>query len=124
MKQKRFFDENGIPKIRVVADYPTSKALKLHPNLRNHLKSTDPPRIKNEDRETQMLYNKYIAKDLYDIDLEFAEHAIIPTPIMRYNFLMQVIKPNSTIIEIGTGASTIIAILTAKHFNARVYARF
>jgi len=122
LKQERVFDENGIPKIRVVADYPTSKALKLHPDLRNHLKSTDPPRIKNEDRETLLLYNKYIAKDLYDIDIEFAEHAIIPTPIMRYNFLMHVIKPNSSIIEIGTGASAIIAMLGAKHFNAQVYA--
>jgi len=122
MDQERVFDESGIPKIRVVADYPTSKALKLHPDLRNHLKSMDPPRIKNEDRETLLLYNKYIAKDLYDIDIEFAEHAIIPTPIMRYNFLMHVIKPNSSIIEIGTGASAIIAMLAAKHFNSQVYA--
>ena len=74
MKQERVFDESGIPKIRVIADYPTSKALNLHLDLINHLKSTDPPRIKNKDRETLLLYNKYIAKDLYDIDIEFAEH--------------------------------------------------
>jgi len=122
VNQKRVFNDIGIPKYRVIANYLTSKALKLHPDLFNHLKSIDPPRINNEDRETLMVYNKYIAKDLYDIDINFAEHAIIPTPIMRYNFLMHVIKPNSTIIEIGTGASAIIAMLAAKHFNARVYA--
>ena len=47
---------------------------------------------------------------------------IIPTPVMRFNFLKHILRPNATVIELGTGASAIIAMLAAKQFNARVYA--
>ncbi|MHA1672940.1 MAG: RlmF-related methyltransferase, partial [Promethearchaeota archaeon] len=87
--------------------------------------------------ELLFLYNQYIAQDLYDLKVEFSPAAIIPTPTMRYHFLKHVIQPiikptstsftpadsqTSTMIEVGTGASAIIALLAAKHFNQQVIA--
>lgn len=117
------FDDIGIPLFHVARRYPTSRAIELHPDLIPHLKSLDPPRIDKENREALLLYNYYIAKDLFGLNIEFEkEQAIIPTPVMRHSFLHHIIYPNCTIIELGTGASAIIAMLAAKCFNAQVYA--
>ncbi len=119
------FDSTGIPHIQIHTNYPTSEAILRHPDLIPMLKSLDPPRIDTENRELLFLYNQYIAQDLYGLKIEFSPTAIIPTPTMRYHFLKHVIqqkKPAGTMIEVGTGASAIIALLAAKHFNQQVIA--
>ncbi|MCK5345423.1 MAG: RlmF-related methyltransferase, partial [Candidatus Heimdallarchaeota archaeon] len=84
--------------------------------------SENPPRLDNTNQEALRLYNQVILQDLYDLDVNFAPDALIPTPTLRYNFLQHVIHPGCSIIELGTGASAIIALLAAKKFNATVYA--
>ena len=114
---------NGIPIIRLKGGLPIYNAIQNHPDLIPYLKSLNPPKLDFKNRQALLLYNTYIAKDVYGLDIVLEhEQAIIPTPELRYNFLLNVIKPNSTIIELGTGASAIIAMLAAKHFNAQVYA--
>ncbi len=121
--KKKHFEDKGIPLFQIQNNYPTSKAIQLHPDLIPYLKTINPPRINKESREALLLYNYYIAQDLYDLNITFEKNnAIIPTPLLRYNFLQQVITKNSTILEIGTGASAIIALLAASQFNAQVYA--
>ena len=121
-KAARVFDDRGIPKFRVTGGYAMDKALLAHPELRPFLKSETPPRLDNANREALILYNNIILKDLYQLDVTFAPKALIPTPTLRYNFLQNVIHPGCSIIELGTGASAIIALLAAKKFNATVYA--
>ena len=120
---RKKFDDIGIPLFYVDRRYPTSRAIELHPDLIPFLKTIDPPRINKESREALLLYNYYVAKDLFDLKIEFEKDvAIIPTPVMRYAFLQHLISPKCSIIELGTGASAIIAMLAAKCFNAHVYA--
>ncbi|MHA1585400.1 MAG: RlmF-related methyltransferase [Promethearchaeota archaeon] len=111
--------------VRVKGNYPTRKAIQLHPDLIPLLRQRHPPRINNEDRRTLMIYNHYLAQDEYGLDVKFAIEAIIPTPQLRFFFLKQVLKnigPNVKVLEIGTGASAIIALLAAKCFGVRVFA--
>ena len=118
-----YFDDKGIPIYRVTGGLPLSIASANHPDLIPYLRSRDPPSIDNLNRDALLLYNYYIAKDIYGLEINFeTEHAIIPTPVMRFNFLKHILRPNATVIELGTGASAIIAMLAAKQFNARVYA--
>lgn len=120
---ENFFNEKGIPIYRVEPGLPLSVAMKNHPDIIPHLRCLDPPSINNTNRESLLLYNYYIAKDVYGLDIKFeSKNAIIPTPVMRYSFLKHILTPNAQVIELGTGASAIIAMLAAKHFNARVYA--
>jgi methylase of polypeptide subunit release factors len=125
MKDGRKFDPRGIKHIKVTGGLPISEAIHNHPDLLPYLRTRDPPRIDNESRDALLLYNKYIALDSYGLDIIFeSDVAIVPTPVMRYNFLSHLLpaskKPH--IMEIGTGASAIIALLAAKHFGARVWA--
>lgn len=117
------FNENNIPIIQIKGGLQIQEAIQNHPDLIPYLISKDPPRLDFEDRKALLLYNNYIAKDVYDLDLILEpELAIIPTPGLRYHFLLNVLKPDSSIIELGTGPSAIIALMAAKFFNATVLA--
>jgi methylase of polypeptide subunit release factors len=139
MKEQEF-DETGIPIYPIKGGgLAIDIAIKKHPNLIPFLKSTDPPRIDNYNREGLLLYNEYIAKDIYDLDINLEPtKAIIPTPVLRYHFINQVLHYHNypagkeglsaintespEILELGTGASAIIALLAAKKFKAKVMA--
>ncbi len=117
------FREENIPIVPVKGGFPLSKAVQSHPDLIPYLRSKDPPKLNLKNREALLLYNKYIAKDVFGLDVTLErEHAIVPTPVLRFNFLQQFLKRNSTIIELGTGPNALIAMLAAKHFEAKVYA--
>ena len=120
---EKTFCEDKIPLIKVKGGLPFPEAIQNHPDLIPYLKSRDPPRLNLKNRTGLLLYNKYIAKDKFGLDVILEEEkAVIPTPILRYNFLLQFLKPKSTIIELGTGPSALIAMIAAKHFGAKVFA--
>ena len=95
------------------------EAVKLETNLKKHITKKG---IDFKSKKALRLYNLVIAREKYDLHLELPENALIPTPPLRFAFLKETIKPKSSILEIGTGASAIIALLAAKHFNAKVLA--
>ena len=117
-----YFDDKGIPIYRVNWRIAAFNCI-CKPSRFNSRSALRSPRIDNLNRDALLLYNYYIAKDIDGLEINFeTEHAIIPTPVMRFNFLKHILRPNATVIELGTGASAIIAMLAAKQFNARVYA--
>ncbi|MEX2720654.1 MAG: RlmF-related methyltransferase [Candidatus Wukongarchaeota archaeon] len=95
------------------------EAIKLEPKLKKYLIKKG---IDFRSKEALRLYNLLISREKYDLDLELPENALTPTPPLRFTFLKETIKPKSNILEIGTGASAIIALLAAKHFNAKAFA--
>ena len=146
--RKIVFNDIGIPFVKATRGYPPEEAIKKHPDLIPFLKTIDPPRINKENKDALFLYNHYICKDIYDLDIKFAKEAIIPTPVLRYNFLKLILNPElrdisaftdgrilkimeepnkikyepKIGIELGTGASAIIALLAAKFFNCTIIA--
>ncbi len=121
--KREYFDEVGIPLYRTTGGISFEKAVADHPELEKFVISADPLRFDKKNRDALRLLNYFIAKDLYQLDMDFShEEAIIPTPVLRYNFLKLVVSPNSTVIELGTGASAIIALLAARWFNCTVVA--
>jgi len=123
LPEYNFFDESNIQVIQVKGGLPISTAIQKYPDLIPFLKSLNPPRLDFKDRRALLSYNIHVAKELYGLDIVLdIDQAIIPAPVLRYNFLLNVLKPNSVVIELGTGASAIIAMLAAKHFNASVNA--
>ena len=95
------------------------EAIKLEPKLKKYLIKKG---IDFKSKEALRIYNLLIAREKYDLNLELPENALIPTPPLRFAFLKETIEPKSDVLEIGTGASAIIALLAAKHFNAKVFA--
>ena len=95
------------------------EAIKLEPILKKYLVKKG---IDFKSKEALRLYNLLIAREKYDLDLELPKNALTPTSPLRFAFLKETIKPKNDVLEIGTGASAIIALLAAKHFNAKVFA--
>ena len=95
------------------------EAINLEPTLKKFLVKKG---INFKSKEALRLYNLLIAREKYDLDLDLPKNSLIPTPPLRFTFLKETIKQNSDILEIGTGASALIALLAAKHFNANVLA--
>ncbi len=95
------------------------EVIKLEPVLKKFLVKKG---IDFKSKEALRLYNLLIAREKYGLNLELHENALTPTPPLRFTFLKETITLKSDVLEIGTGASAIIALLAAKHFNAKVLA--
>ncbi|WP_456418838.1 RlmF-related methyltransferase [Methanocaldococcus infernus] len=105
-------------------------AIKINKNLEKYaIKKDGKVRLNFKDKKALIEYNKTILKHLFNLDMDFHESALVPTPISRYLFLDSVTKELKRIknkdkfkmLEIGTG-SGIIALLAAKIFNYNVVA--
>jgi tRNA1(Val) A37 N6-methylase TrmN6 len=120
---KKNFDEVGIPIYKTFGGMAFSEAVAKHPELEQYVLSRDPLRFDRQNRDALRKLNQFIAQDIYQLEIDFShEEAIIPTPVLRYNFLKLVLNPNSKVIELGTGGTAIIALLAARWFNCEVLA--
>ncbi|HMF33481.1 MAG TPA: RlmF-related methyltransferase [Candidatus Lokiarchaeia archaeon] len=111
------------PIFPVSGGLPLKDALATCPRLRDYLIKKDPPKIDLQNREALRLYNTAIAKQVFGLELHLEDFAgLIPTPVLRYNFLKHLNPQNQRILEVGTGYTAIISMLAAKHFNAQCVA--
>lgn len=78
------------------------------------------------DHESLTMYNKAVAYSLAQLEIDVPNTHLIPAVCLRYAYMRLIsehyLKPNNTIIEIGTGASGIISLFGAKLFDLKVTA--
>nr|MDO8078356.1 RlmF-related methyltransferase [Candidatus Freyarchaeota archaeon] len=109
--------------IKVKGGLPLSEALRKYPELIGpHLISQAPPKIDLKNRDALAAYNKIVAREVLGVELSFHPKALIPAVMSRFEFVRLTVKPNETVLDVGTGSSAICAIIAAKHFNSTVYA--
>jgi methylase of polypeptide subunit release factors len=105
-------------------------AIKYNEKLKKYVyKKGDKLRIDFKNKDALIEYNKTVLKVLFDLDIEFHENGLIPTPINRYLFIKSTFETlkklgieKPTVLEIGTGHSAIISLLIKKFYDAEVYA--
>jgi len=116
---------------------PLKEALKQDPTLRKYLIDQE-RRIDLGNTDALLLYNRLILQDFLSLDFSIPEGFLVPTVCSRWAFLEWVlidlgstinIARIPTILEIGTGASAILALMLAKigcnveatEINSRAY---
>ncbi len=125
------FDRSGIKRIWVGGAVSAHKVMQMHPDFAKYV-GPAPDYYLKKSRKSLLMYNSYLAKDLYGLDVIFEpKDAIIPTPGLRFKMIEMAVSgrlshSNATqvenAIEIGTGASAIIALLAANCFDLEVIA--
>ena len=104
---------------------PFSSLVEEYPILNAFLISVDPPKFDLGDPRVLSLLNKYLFKEVVDLDINVPEDFLIPSLGIRHaysDFIANRIKSNKPIIEIGTGASAAIAMILAKKYDKQVLA--
>ncbi len=106
--------------VNVKEGLPLSKILQKYPeSIRPYLKSLDPPKIDLKNKTALATYNKIIAKEVLGIELNFPLKGLIPAVMSRLEFVKLTVKPQETVLDVGTGSSAICAIIAAKYLDAR-----
>jgi methylase of polypeptide subunit release factors len=89
------------------------------------------PYVKNDkldfgDHKSLEMYNKAVAYTLAGLKIKIPETHLIPAVCLRYAYVRTIfekfLKTENTMLEIGTGASGIIAMFGAKLYNLKVTA--
>ncbi len=107
----------------VTGGLPLKDAILKTPELKNYLLKENPPKIDLENREALILYNTTITREVLGLELQLQNFSgLIPTPMLRYNFLKHLQPHNFSVLEIGTGYTAIISMIAAKCFNANCVA--
>ncbi|MFX1254359.1 MAG: RlmF-related methyltransferase [Promethearchaeota archaeon] len=104
---------------------PITDVLKLEPKLQSYLIQENPPKIDLGNSSALRLYNLAVLKAKYGLEIVLPSKMLIPTPGIRYSFLKHILgelSSEKTILEIGTGASAILAMMTAKCFGYTITA--
>ncbi|AHF81044.1 SAM-dependent methyltransferase [Thermococcus paralvinellae] len=94
-------------------------ALKMFPELQKYIKNG---KLDFGNRKARILYNKAVAKAVFDIEVEYHPRGLITPPISRYIFLKTFLRGGEKVLEIGTGHSALMAIMAAKLLNCEVWA--
>ncbi|EHP89542.1 RlmF-related methyltransferase [Methanotorris formicicus] len=106
-------------------------AIKINKNLEKYVvEKNGKMRLNLKNKIALIEYNKTILKALFGLDVEFHKEALVPTPVNRYLFVQSIDRSlkklknqkEINILEIGTGATTVIALIAAKCFNYNVIA--
>ncbi|WP_324734863.1 RlmF-related methyltransferase [Thermococcus sp. SY098] len=95
------------------------EALKIFPELQKYIKNG---KLDFSSREARILYNKAVAKAVFDLKIEYHPKGLITPPISRYIFLKTFLRGGEKVLEIGTGHSALMAIIAAKLFNCEAWA--
>ncbi len=102
--------------------FPLKEALKRDPTLQKYLINQE-SRIDLGNTEALLLYNRLVLQEFLSLDFSIPEGFLVPTVCSRWAFLEWVITDLSnimdreeipTILEIGTGASAILALMLSK----------
>ncbi|AFL95102.1 hypothetical protein containing SAM domain 5 [Thermococcus cleftensis] len=99
---------------------PIKDALKLFPELGKYIDERG--RLDFSNRKARILYNQAIAKALFGLDIEYHPHGLVTTPVSRYLFLKTFLGGGERVLEIGTGHTALMALMSAKLFNCDVTA--
>ncbi|MFX1537595.1 MAG: RlmF-related methyltransferase [Promethearchaeota archaeon] len=99
---------------------PIADMLKLEPKLQAYLIQEKPPKIDLGNSSALRLYNLTVFKAKYGLEIVLPDEMLIPTSGIRYSFLKHILtnlSSEANILEIGTGSSAILAMMTAKCFG-------
>lgn len=102
---------------------PIARAIDLEPRLKSLAIGKRRSRIDLGDPLALKLYNQTVLRVKYDLDIDVPAPYLIPTIGMRAAFLSWIIDPcDIHVMEIGTGASAIMALLAERVHGKRVTA--
>ena len=104
---------------------PFKTLLEKYPDLNMFLISENPPKFDLGDPKVLSLLNKYLFKEVLELDLDVPEGYLIPALGIRHVYceiVNSLPQPQDPLIEIGTGASAALAMILAKKYNKKVIA--
>ncbi len=111
------------PIFPVTGGLPLKDAILKAPDLKKYLLKENPPKIDLENRDALILYNITITREVLGLKLQLENFSgLIPTPMLRYNFLKHLHPHNLSVLEIGTGYTALISLIAAKCFRAHCVA--
>ncbi len=111
------------PLFPVTGGLPLKDAILKTPELKKYLLKENPPKIDLENRDALILYNVTITREVLGLELQLGNFSgLIPTPMLRYNFLKHLQPQGLSVLEIGTGYTALISLIAAKCFGARCIA--
>ena len=104
---------------------PFKTLLKKNPDLSSFLISENPPKFDLGNPKVLSLLNKYLFKDVLQLDLNVPEDHLIPALGIRHvycDIINSLTQSQDPLIEIGTGANAVLAMILAKKYNRKVIA--
>ncbi len=111
------------PIFPVIGGLPLKDAIQKTPELKKYLLKDNPPKIDLENRDALILYNTTITREVLGLEIQLQNFSgLIPTPMLRYNFLKHLNPRNLSVLEIGTGYTAIVSLIAAKCFGANCVA--
>ena len=102
-----------------------SELLERYPELHAFLISTDPPKFDLGDPKILSLLNHYLYKEILQLEVSVPEGFLIPALGIRHVYceiIDEITESENPLIEIGTGASAVLAMTLAKKYNRKVLA--
>ena len=99
---------------------PFSKLVEKYPDLNSFLISENPPKFDLGNPKVLSILNKYLFKEVLQIDLDVPEGHLIPALGIRHVYceiVNSLPQPQDPLIEIGTGASAALAMILAKKYK-------
>ncbi len=102
-----------------------SDLYKDHLTLEQYLISKDPFKFDLGDPRTLSEINRYLFKDLVGLDITISSDYLIPSASIRIVYaelLMKLINSDNKLVEIGTGATSALAMILAKKYQREIIA--
>ncbi|MHA1730950.1 MAG: RlmF-related methyltransferase [Promethearchaeota archaeon] len=104
-----------VPTHKVEGGLPIADAVRACPELAEYLVQTSPPKMDLGNRDALKLYNEVVCREVFGLEVDYGQvTGLIPTPVLKYNFLKRVIRPGSHLLEVGTGPTALVSMLAAK----------
>lgn len=99
---------------------PVREAVELFPELEKYL--DEKGRLDFSNRNARILYNRAIARAIFDLDIDYHPRGLVTTPVSRYLFLKTFLRGGEKVLEIGTGHTAMMALIAEKLFKCNVTA--
>ncbi len=102
-----------------------SDLLKKFPELNEFLISKDPPKFDLGDPRILSLLNQYLYKDILQLKVTVPEGYLIPALGIRHvycDIIDDITESEEPLVEIGTGASAVLAMILAKKYKRKILA--